>query len=191
MHCANRKSMQRACFILNRTAACEYNERLGERIGVSHPRLLDLIKEVDSLTKNKFIEILCPISFMLFGIFIRVSMLGMSERNSTLPNMVAYIIIVVSIIQLILDLRTEKHKERFKSVNFLKLLECTVAMFLYVFLLRKIGFIIDTFFLTAFTMYALDYKNYKMLVVASVIITAVVFVAFTYLLKVPLPTLWL
>ncbi|MEI3283151.1 MAG: hypothetical protein V8R61_10890 [Enterocloster sp.] len=40
-------------------------------------------------------------------------------------------------------------------------------------------------------MWVLDYKNYKMLAVSAVIITTVVFVAFNYLLNVPLPTLWL
>lgn len=64
-------------------------------------------------------------------------------------------------------------------------------MFLYVILLKKIGFIIDTLLLSAFTMWTLDYRNYKLLPLISVLITAVVFFIFYYLLKVPLPTIWL
>ena len=64
-------------------------------------------------------------------------------------------------------------------------------MCIYVFLLKKIGFIIDTFLLTSFTMYALDYKNWKLLPIISACITAVVFGVFSGLLNVPLPTLFL
>lgn len=143
------------------------------------------------MSKNKIVELLCPISFLLFGIYIRVTTISMSKRDAMFPNMVAYVIIAVSIIELLADLRKKEYKDRFKGVNFLKLLECVIAMMLYVVLLKKIGFIIDTFLLSAFTMYALDYKNYKVLAIASVAITVVIFVVFKLLLKVPLPTIWL
>ena len=59
------------------------------------------------------------------------------------------------------------------------------------FLLKKIGFILDTLLLTSYTMFALGYRNWKLLPVASVVITAAVFGVFYGLLNVPLPTLFL
>ena len=117
--------------------------------------------------------------------------MSMSSRDATFPNLVAYVILVVSVIDFISVWRKKEHKAIFAGVNFLKLFECLAAMCLYVFLLKKIGFLIDTFLLTSFTMYALDYKNWKLLPVIAAIITAAVFGVFYGLLNVPLPTLFL
>ncbi|MEA4934362.1 MAG: tripartite tricarboxylate transporter TctB family protein [Lawsonibacter sp.] len=143
------------------------------------------------MSKNKMIELLCPLLFLSFGIYIRISALSMSRRDATFPNLVAYIVIAVSIIQLVMDMRKSEHKARFKNVNFLKLAECIGAMLLYVVLLKKIGFLVDTFLLTSYTMYALEYRKYKVLFIAAAIITAVIFLVFRVLLHVPLPTIWL
>lgn len=143
------------------------------------------------MTKNKIISLLCPIAFLLFGIYVRISTLSMSRRDAAFPSMVAYVVIAISIIQLIVDLRKTDHKPRFSNVNFLKLGECVAVMMVYIFLLKKIGFVFDTLLLSAFTMYILGYKKYKILIFSSVLITAIVFGAFYYLLNVPLPTLWL
>lgn len=137
------------------------------------------------------IALASPLVFLVFGIWIRFSTLSMTKRDSVFPNLVAYMVIVVSMIDLISVYRKTEHKNRFKGVNTLKLFQCLAAMFLYVFLLKKIGFVIDTLFLTAFTMWVLDYRNYKILPLVSILITAVVFIIFYYLLNVPLPTLWL
>lgn len=143
------------------------------------------------MNKNKMIALASPLVFLVFGIWIRFSTLSMTKRDSVFPNLVAYMVIVVSMIDLISVYRKTEHKNRFKGVNTLKLFQCLAAMFLYVFLLKKIGFVIDTLFLTAFTMWVLDYRNYKILPLVSILITAVVFIIFYYLLNVPLPTLWL
>lgn len=143
------------------------------------------------MNKNKAIALASPFVFLVFGIWIRVSTMSMTKRDSVFPRIIAYTIILVSIIDLISVYRKTEHKNRFKGVNAFKIFQCLAAMFLYVFLLKKIGFVIDTLFLTAFTMWALDYKNYKILPLASILITAVVFIIFYYLLNVPLPTLWL
>lgn len=143
------------------------------------------------MNKNKMIALASPLVFLVFGIWIRFSTLSMTKRDSVFPNLVAYMVIIVSMIDLISVYRKTEHKNRFKGVNTLKLFQCLAAMFLYVFLLKKIGFVIDTLFLTAFTMWVLDYRNYKILPLVSILITAVVFIIFYYLLNVPLPTLWL
>ena len=143
------------------------------------------------MNKNKMIALSSPLVFLVFGIWIRISTMSMTKRDSVFPNLVAYMVIAVSIIDLISIYRKTEHKNRFQGINVPKLLECLGAMFVYVILLKKIGFLIDTLFLTAFTMWVLDYRNYKRLPLLSVLITAAVFIIFYYLLKVPLPTLWL
>lgn len=143
------------------------------------------------MTKNKLIALLCPVAFFIFGIYIWVAAMSMSSRDATFPRLVSYVIIVIAVIDFISVWRKKEHKAIFAGVNFLKLFECLAAMCIYVFLLKKIGFIIDTFLLTSFTMYALDYKNWKLLPIISACITAVVFGVFSGLLNVPLPTLFL
>lgn len=143
------------------------------------------------MNKNKIISLISPAAFLLFGIWVRYSAASMTKRDAMMPIIVAYAIIIVSIIDFITEWRKKEHKDRFAGVNFGRVGACIAAMYLYVFLIQKIGFYLDTLWLTAFTMWVLDYKNYKMLAVSAVIITTVVFVAFNYLLNVPLPTLWL
>lgn len=143
------------------------------------------------MTKNKLISLLCPLAFLAFGIWIRVSTLSMQRKDAVFPSLVSYVVIGISIIDLIVEFRREKDKDRFKDVNFVRLLATITAMFLYVFLLKKIGFFLDTLLLTAFTMRILGYRNYVVLVLSSLGITAAVFGVFYGLLNVPLPTLFL
>ncbi len=143
------------------------------------------------MTKNKLVSLLSPAAFLLFGIWIKVSTLSMSKRDATFPSLVSYVIIVISIIDLISELRKAEHKDRFKDTSLLRVLACVAAMFLYVFLLKKIGFFLDTVLLGAFIMWVLGYQRYKILAACAVGIAAVVFGVFYGLLNVPLPTLFL
>ena len=143
------------------------------------------------MTKNKLVSLLSPVAFLLFGIWIKVSTLSMNKRDATFPSLVSYVIIVISVIDLISELRKAEHKDCFKDTNILRVLMCLAAMFLYVFLLKKIGFFFDTVLLGAFIMWTLGYKQYKILAVCAVGLSAVVFGVFYGLLHVPLPTLFL
>ena len=71
------------------------------------------------------------------------------------------------------------------------MLEYTAALLLYAFLFKKIGYILDTLWMTAYTMFALRYRDWKRLILISFGITAILYLIFRVLLKVPLPTLWL
>lgn len=143
------------------------------------------------MTKNKLVSLLSPAAFLLFGIWIKVSTLSMSKRDATFPSLVSYVIIVISVIDLISELRKAEHKDRFKDTSLLRVLACVAAMFLYVFLLKKIGFFLDTVLLGTFIMWVLGYQRYKILAACAVGIAAVVFGVFYGLLNVPLPTLFL
>ncbi|WP_040411916.1 tripartite tricarboxylate transporter TctB family protein [Enterocloster asparagiformis] len=63
-------------------------------------------------------------------------------------------------------------------------------MFGYIFLLGKIGFYFDTLILSMAIMWLLGYRRKIVLIMASLLITTVVFVIFYVLIKVPLPTLF-
>lgn len=141
------------------------------------------------MSKNKIISLLCPIAFLIFGIWVRISAMSFQRRDAIFPIMVAYVTIVIAILELISEMRKTEHKDRFKNVNFGCLGACIVAMFLYIFLLKKIGFFIDTTLLCAFTMWALGYRRWKMLVPSAILISALVFGAFYGLMRVPLPTI--
>lgn len=69
------------------------------------------------MNKNKLIALSSPLVFLVFGIWIRVSTMSMTKRDSVFPNLVAYMVIVVSIIDLIFVYRKTEHKNRFQGVN--------------------------------------------------------------------------
>ena len=73
----------------------------------------------------------------------------------------------------------------------MRLLACIAALFLYVFLIKKIGFFLDTLILCIFLMRLLGYKRWVVLIPAAIGITAAVFGVFWGLLNVPLPTIFL
>lgn len=143
------------------------------------------------MSKNKLVSLLCPLAFLVFGIWIKVSTLTMAKRDQMFPNLVAYLIIICAVIDFISEWRKMDHKDRFKGVNFVRLFACVAALFLYVFLIKKIGFFLDTLILCIFLMRLLGYKRWAVLIPSAIAITAVVFGVFWGLLNVPLPTIFL
>ena len=84
---------------------------------------------------------------------------------------------------------TEKQQAvvNLQGVN-LKMVGITLlALLVYVFLLKKIGYVIDTFLLCAFIIRSLGYRKYGMIAVCSAVAVAAVFVIFKVVLSVPLP----
>ena len=142
------------------------------------------------MSKEKMVALICPIAFLLFGIWIRISTLSFSStRDSRFPNLAAYLIIIMSVVQLVSDLRKNNHKQIFKDCNLIMILEYLLLLCLYIFLLKKIGFVLDTLILTMGTMLLLGYRRYKIMIPTSIGITLAVFGIFYGLLRVPLPTL--
>ena len=62
-----------------------------------------------------------------------------------------------------------------------------LALVIYVFLLKKIGYIIDTFILCFFVIRSLGYKKTGVTLLCSALAVACVFFIFKVLLSVPLP----
>lgn len=141
------------------------------------------------MSKNKLISLLCPLFFLGFGIWIRISAASMSKRDRMFPTLVSALIIICAIIDFISEWRKIEHKDRFKGVNFVRLGACAAALFLYIFLLKKIGFYLDTLLLCIFIMRLLGYKRWPVLIASAIGIVTVVFGVFYGLLGVPLPTI--
>ena len=66
-----------------------------------------------------------------------------------------------------------------------------LALVIYVFLLKKIGYIIDTFILCFFVIRSLGYKKTGVTLLCSALAVACVFFIFKVLLSVPLPMILL
>lgn len=143
------------------------------------------------MSKDKLISLLCPLAFLIFGIWMRIACLAFQSRDAVFPTMIAYVTIIISIIDFISEWRKLEHKDRFAGVNFVRLIACVAAMFVYVFLLKKIGFLLDTMLLGGFVMWILGYHRWKILIPCAILISAVVFGVFYGLMRVPLPTLFL
>ena len=140
------------------------------------------------LSKNKIISLIAPVAFLAFGIWVYLSTRTMRGTDGTFPSMVAILIIAISIVDFIVELRKDNHKDRFADVNWIALLSSLAAMCLYVFLFKKIGFFFDTLWLTAATMLILGYRRYGIIAISSVLITGAVFGVFYFLMHVPFPT---
>ena len=86
-----------------------------------------------------------------------------------------------------------KHQQvvKLEGVN-LKMVGVTLlALAVYVFLLKKIGYIIDTFALCFFIIRSLGYKKTAVTLLCSALAVACVFFIFKVLLSVPLPMILL
>lgn len=143
------------------------------------------------MNKCKLSVLLMPIFFLILGIYIVVSASMMSTTEGTFPRMVGVLTVIVAGVQLYNDIKKKNHKDIFGNSNILKVTEATIVLFAYVYLLEKIGYIVDTILLSATTMYFLNYRNIKMVVISSVGFTVLVFIIFKMLLKVPLPMIFL
>ena len=140
------------------------------------------------LSKNKIISLIAPVAFLAFGIWVYLSTRTMRGTDGIFPSMVAILIIAISIVDFIVELRKDNHKDRFADVNWIALLSSLAAMCLYVFLFKKIGFFFDTLWLTAATMLILGYRRYGVIAISSLLITGAVFGVFYFLMHVPFPT---
>ncbi len=140
------------------------------------------------MDKKKLSVLAMPVFFLLLGIYIIVSSNAMSTSEGTFPSMVGWLTVLVSVVQLYNDIRRKDCKNVFANSNMLKVVEAAAILFAYVLLLEKIGYIVDTILLAAVTMWFLNYKNVKAILISSIGFTLIVYGIFKILLKVPLPT---
>lgn len=139
------------------------------------------------MDKKRVSVLAMPVFFLLLGIFIVVTSNKMDASEGTFPTMVGWLTVLVSVVQLYNDIRKKECKNVFENSCILKVVVATVILFAYVLLLKKIGYIVDTILLAAVTMWFLNYRNVKAILLSSVGFTLIVYAIFKVLLKVPLP----
>ena len=142
------------------------------------------------MKKEKIGTFLVPAAFFLLAAYILFSARFMSERDAMFPNLIAWIMLLISVIEGISEWRKKQVGFRFAGNNLAKVAEVIAALFGYIFLLGKIGFYFDSLILSMAIMWLLGYRRKIVLIMASLLITTVVFVIFYVLIKVPLPTLF-
>lgn len=139
--------------------------------------------------KQLMIELAMPIVFMLMAVYIIVTAIPM-ESEGVFPIMSAGVLLCA--VYLFVEILI-KHQQvvKLEGVN-LKMVGITLlALVIYVFLLKKIGYIIDTFILCFFVIRSLGYKKTGVTLLCSALAVACVFFIFKVLLSVPLPMILL
>ncbi len=136
--------------------------------------------------KQRIIELAMPAAFILMAAYVAVQSLSMGSEG-IFPMMSAGGLFLCAVYLLFQTLKKQQAVVNLQGVN-LKMVGITLlALLVYVFLLKKIGYVIDTFLLCAFIIRSLGYRKYGMIAVCSAVAVAAVFVIFKVVLSVPLP----
>lgn len=113
------------------------------------------------MERSRRIALLMPIFFLLFSLWILTSCASMGFEEARFPLMVGSFILIVAACEFCVTWRKESHKDIFAHSNILKVTETTLAILLYVVLLKRIGYFICTALLGTYLMYVLGYQNLK------------------------------
>lgn len=145
--------------------------------------------------KQLMIELAMPIVFMLVAVYVIVKAIPM-ESEGVFPIMSAGVLLLCAVYLFVEILIKHQQVVKLEGVN-LKMVGVTLlALAVYVFLLKKIGYIIDTFALCFFIIRSLGYKKPELqktgvTLLCSALAVACVFFIFKVLLSVPLPMILL
>ena len=116
-----------------------------------------------------------------FGTFAR-------PQGGFAPTIFSVGLIIFSVINLVIELFKEnKTPEKLAEVDWKKWLYYTLLCGAYVFLIKKIGFAVDTFICLVIMLKLTGQKGYVKPVVISGIFSVLVWALFTYAMNVPLP----
>ena len=106
------------------------------------------------------------------------------------PTIFAAGIIIFSLINLVLEFTLHKNviPERLVNIDWRKWVLYMIICAVYVFLVKKIGFALDTFICLLAMLKLAGRKGFVKPIVTSLIFSVIVWALFTYAMKVPLPT---
>lgn len=148
----------------------------------------------------KKINIITGFIFIALSIFIFVQSLNFQQTMiidnfigaAFFPRMIAVILLILSAILIISSiLEKDGHDESssiFKWETFKLPLVGVAVLFIYIMLLDKLGFIIDTIILNIVLLTIFKYENKMLTLLLSCAITLVIFQVFQKMLMVPLPS---
>jgi putative tricarboxylic transport membrane protein len=139
--------------------------------------------------KQFIIETVMPVFFILLSIAVYIAG-GSMGSEGVFPRMVAGVMFLSSIYILFNTIRTKEVAANFKGLNVSKVVIAFAILIAYAVLLPIIGYAISTFCLCSFIMVALGYRNYRNVVLFTILTVAAVFFIFKVLLDVPLPMIF-
>lgn len=140
--------------------------------------------------KQLILELLMPAVFALAAIKVIAEAIPMNSEG-VFPMMSAGLLLACSVYLFIEVLIKKKAVAVLDGVN-LPMVGITLLVLLaYVFLLKKIGYVADTFILCAVIIRILGYRKPGITVLCSALAAALTFLVFKGLLSVPLPMVFL
>ena len=132
--------------------------------------------------KQLIIELAMPIVFALVSIYIIVKAIPMEGEG----------VLLIGAAYLFFETLVKKEEVvKLEGVNLGKVGITLLALIVYVVLLKKIGYIIDTFLLCVFIIRSLGYKKIGITVLCAALAVCATFFVFKVLLSVPLPMIFL
>ena len=140
--------------------------------------------------KQLIIELAMPIVFALVSIYIIVKAIPM-EGEGVFPIMSAGVLLICAAYLFFETLVKKEEGVKLEGVNLGKVGITLLALIVYVVLLKKIGYIIDTFLLCVFIIRSLGYKKIGITVLCAALAVCATFFVFKVLLSVPLPMIFL
>lgn len=113
------------------------------------------------------------------------------ESEGVFPIMSAGVLLLCAVYLFMEVLVKREAIVKLEGVNLSMVGVTILALAAYVFLLKKIGYIIDTFLLCAFIIRSLGYKRFGIIALCSALAVAATFGVFKVILSVPLPMIFL
>ncbi|MCI8830428.1 MAG: tripartite tricarboxylate transporter TctB family protein [Lachnospiraceae bacterium] len=142
------------------------------------------------MKKQLYIELAMPVVFILAAIYIIIKAIPM-ESEGVFPIMSAGVLLLCAVYLFMEVLVKREAIVKLEGVNLSMVGVTILALAAYVFLLKKIGYIIDTFLLCAFIIRSLGYKRFGIIALCSALAVAATFGVFKVILSVPLPMIFL
>lgn len=140
--------------------------------------------------KEYAIELVMPAVMAVIAVIIILTSYDMGSEG-VFPRLIAYLLLIGVAVTV-----GETVVKKQKTVDFKNLRVWRVAVLLavtvvYILLLNRIGYFVDTFLLAVITMLLLGYRSWWKMGLSSLAAVTFVFIIFKVILKVPLPLLFL
>ena len=142
--------------------------------------------------RNKKENMLFTIAIIIVFAVVLVMSFSLSETAGSVPRLISIIGIILSVFSLIADAKksvgnpkdNSTASDENKGISFVK---CFAFIIAYLAAMVVLGFLISTILMLFFMTILLNYKNYKVSAIFSVVATVILYFSFKYLFYVRLP----
>lgn len=140
--------------------------------------------------KQLTIELAMPILFIILSLFVIASAVPMGKEGF-FPIMSAVVLLLCAIYLFFESVIKREAVVKLEGVNLGKVGITLLILIVYAVLMKKIGYVIDTFLLCVFIIRFLGYKNLIVTALCAILTVCATFVVFKLMLSVPLPMIFL